>query len=244
MCSKRRSITSRPSGIEIKLNTRIGNLKDLMDQGYGAVFLGIGAHGSPSLKIPGEDAEGIYSGVTFLRKVSMGEPVKIGRKVAVIGGGNVAVDAARTALRLGAKEVQLNCLESREEIPALEEEIESAIAEGITLSCSCGPQKILTENGKATGIDFMLCTSVFDEDSCFCPTFDEDTVTSLEADTIILAIGQKADTSGLPQELELTGRGTIVDRSGYLGNKYFRRFCRWGWCHRPGAVCRCSCCRP
>jgi len=197
-------------GIEIRRNTRIGNLKDLTDQGYGAVFLGIGAHGSPSLGIPGEDAEGIYSGVPFLRSVSMGEPVTIGQKVAVIGGGNVAVDAARTALRLGAKEVRLNCLESREEIPALAEEIESAIAEGITLSCSCGPQNILTENGKVTGIDFMLCTSVFDEDACFCPTFDEDTVTHLEADTIILAIGQKADTSGLPQELALTERGTIV----------------------------------
>jgi len=214
-------------GIEVKLNTRIDSLKKLKDQGYGAVFLGIGAHQSPKLGIPGEDTEGVYSGIDFLRKVSMGNKVKVGQRVAVIGGGNVAIDAARTALRLGAKEVQLNCLESREEMPALEEEIESAIEEGITLSCSCGPRKIKADGGgEVIGLEFIQCTSVFDEEGQFCPMYDEDVVTSLEADTVILAVGQKADTSGLPQELELTGRGTIATDPDTLR----------GWSQWPGPI--------
>ena len=199
-------------GIEIKTNTSIGkglSLNDLTEQGYGAIFLAIGAHRSPKLGISGEDAEGVDNGISFLHKVSAEEQTKIGRKVAVIGGGNVAIDAARTMLRLGAKEVQLNCLETREEMPALPEEIESALEEGITLSCSCGPKRILTENGKVTGVEFIRCISVFDEEGKFYPCYDEETVTSIEVDTVILAIGQIPDTSALSKEIKTTGGGTI-----------------------------------
>jgi NADPH-dependent glutamate synthase beta subunit-like oxidoreductase len=199
-------------GIKIKTNTSIGkklSLNDLTEQGYGAILLAIGAHRSPKLGIPGEDTKGVDNGISFLRKVSTGKKTKIGQKVAVIGGGNVAIDAARTALRLGAKEVQLNCLETREEMPALPEEIESALEEGITLSCSCGPKRILTENGKVTGVEFVRCTSVFDKEGRFCPCYDEDTVTSIEADTVILAVGQTPDTSALSEEIKTTRRGTI-----------------------------------
>ena len=196
-------------GVEIKTNSKVESLDRLKQQGFNAIFLAIGAHRGMKLGIRGEDAKGVDNGISFLRKVSTGEETKIGRKVAVIGGGNVAIDAARTALRLGAKEVQLNCLEKREEMPALPEEIESALEEGITLSCSCGPKRILTENGKVTGVEFIRCTSVFDKEGRFCPCYDEDTVTSMEADTVILAVGQTPDTSALSEEIKTTRRGTI-----------------------------------
>ena len=134
-------------GVEFKTGVEVGkdvSLKDLRSQGYKAFYVAIGAQAGRKLGIEGEDAEGVITGVDFLRKVNLGEDLKLEGKVVVIGGGNVAIDVARTAARVGASKVDMFCLESREEMPALEEEIEEALSEDIVINNSWGPKRILT----------------------------------------------------------------------------------------------------
>jgi NADPH-dependent glutamate synthase beta subunit-like oxidoreductase len=207
-------------GVEIRTSTPLGpelTLDDLAQRGYSATFIATGAHKGVKLNIPGIELKDVISGVSFLKDVKLGQKVRVGKKVLVIGGGNVAIDAARTALRLGAKKVHMNCLETREEMPALPEEIEGALDEGITLSCSSGPKRILSDNGKVTGVEFIKCTSVFDEQGKFCPMYDEDSVTSINADTVILAIGQKPDNPG--QFGLRGGNGLEVDPTTLMTSK-------------------------
>ena len=199
-------------GVDVKTGIQIGedlSLEDLQNQ-YEAIFLATGAPLSKKLKIDGVELEGVLWGVDFLREVNSGRDVKERERVLVIGGGNVAIDAARTALRLGAKVVQLTCLESREEMPAHEWLIEEAIEEGVILNVSWGPKRILGDGNGVTGVQLVRCTSVFDNEGRFNPSFDEEETASIEADMIIIAIGQASDLSFLDEKGAIqTPRGVI-----------------------------------
>jgi len=199
-------------GVKIKTNTTIGKdltIKDLFHQGYKAVFIAIGTQKSRKLGIKGENLKGIFHAVEFLTQANLGKEVKIGDKVMVIGGGGVAIDVAMMALRLGAKEVQLVCLESREEMPSHEPEIQEALDEGIIFNVSWGPKRFLRNGDKAVGIELIRCTSVFDEDGRFNPSFDETVTKTIETDSVIVAIGQASDLSALGEEIE-TFRGRVI----------------------------------
>jgi NADPH-dependent glutamate synthase beta subunit-like oxidoreductase len=190
-------------GAEIKTGITFGrdvSLKSLKQDGYQAVFLATGLHRDRRLNMEKEDLKHVLKGVDFLRDVSLGHPVWIGKKVVVVGGGNVAIDAALTSIRKGAMEVCLVCLEQRDEMPAWEHEIQEALEEGVEIINGYGPNKFIEKNGKLSGIELKRCTSVFDEKGVFNPTYDTADLTALEADTMIVAIGQAADLSFAEQQ--------------------------------------------
>jgi len=184
-------------GIELKTNQKLGvdyEIEQLKKDGYEAVFVAVGAQLSRKIELQGSDLDDVLWGVEFLAAAAEGDAVSVRDTVVVIGGGNVAVDVALTALRLGAKSVTLACLESREEMPANPWEIEQAQAEGVEMLYSWGPSRILENDGKVAGLELVRCTSVFDENGKFCPYFD-DTKTSVKANQVILAIGQASETA-------------------------------------------------
>jgi heterodisulfide reductase subunit A-like polyferredoxin len=191
----------KSAGVEIKTNTPIGDslsLKDLKSQGYEATFVGTGAHRNNPMGVEGEDMEGVIPGVEFLRDVSLGNPTKLGEKVAVIGGGNVAIDAVRTAVRMGAKDAFILYRRSRDEMPANLEEIEETEEEGIDIRYLVAPNKIIGENGKVTGIECIkMELSEPDESGRRRPVRIEGSEFTLDVDTIIPAIGQSPDLSFL-----------------------------------------------
>ena len=180
-------------GVEARTNTRVADPKSLLESGFNAVFVSPGAWVSRKLGIPGEDTPGVWAGLEFLRQVNSGAPPAIGPDVLVIVGGDVAMDAARCALRLpGVKSVHLVCLESREEMPAHSWEAAEALEEGVVFHNRLGPTRI--ENGAVT---FRACTSVFDENKKFNPRFDDSKTTVLKAGTVIVTIGQGIDSAQL-----------------------------------------------
>ena len=191
-------------GVEFKLGVEIGRdipFEALRSQ-YDIVLIAVGAHRSIILPIPGKDLEGVMNAVDFLKEVSLGTPPALGNRVVVIGGGNVAIDVARTARRIGAGDVHLVCLECREEMPAHTWEIEEAIEEGITFHTSRGPVEIVGEGGKVAGFQTRRCTSVFDAQGKFCPLYDDgDQMTIDGVDNVIFAIGQSVDGACDPGEL-------------------------------------------
>lgn len=201
------------AGVEIKTDSALGRdytLKDLFKQGYKAVFLAMGAPVGAILDIEGTDLDGVLIGLDFLKSVNLGESIDLGRRVVVIGGGNVAVDAAMTAVRLGAEKVQLVCVESCEEMPAYKWELEEALEEGVVIHDSWGPKRI-KGNGRVTGVELAECIAVCDEQGAFCPEYNEDIVKNLDADTVIIAVGQRVDrriADGEPK-ITVTGTGTI-----------------------------------
>ncbi len=202
-------------GVEIRTNEMIGEkitLKDLKSQGYEAIFLAIGAQKAKKLRIDGIENENVLWGLEFLKAVNLNHEVKINNRVLVIGGGNVAMDVALTALRLGANEVMISCLESRDEMPAHEWEIKETTDEGIKLNCSWGPKQILTKDGEITGVELVKCTSVFDTKGTFSPTFDESITKTLETNMVIMAIGQDTDLSVLDKDSQvgISPRGLIT----------------------------------
>lgn len=201
-------------GIELELNIEVGkdvSLREL-EMNYDAILIAVGTQKSIILKIEGIENDGVFWGVDYLRRVKSDYSPDIGEKVVVIGGGNVAVDAARTSLRLGAKEVSLACLESQEHMPAHKWEIEPAVEEGLKLYNGLGPGRILgNENHQAVGVEMKEVESLFDADGRFNPVLSDATECFLEADTIIIAIGQAADTyflGGL-EGIELDNRKLI-----------------------------------
>lgn len=199
-------------GVEFKTNIAIGKdltLEDLKSEGYQAAFLAIGAQLSTKLEINGTELDGVLWGLDFLNDVNFKQQANVKGRVLVIGGGNVAIDIALIALRSGAKEVRLACLECAEEMPANEDEITQAIDEGVAINVSWGPKRILGDNGKVTGMELVHCVSVFDTNGVFNPSFDEQTTKTIEADMVILAIGQSADLSLVPEGVKTTGKGTI-----------------------------------
>lgn len=186
----------RELGVEFKTGVEIGRhitLHELRRTGYKAFYLAIGAQNGRTLGLEGEEAEGVMSGVEFLRKVNLNENLKLAGPTIVIGGGNVAIDVARTAARIGASSIDLYCLETRDEMPALDEEIEEAISEGIIMNNAWGPKQIVLENGHVAGVEFMKCLSVFDEDGKFSPTFNENITKTVKADHVLISVGQKMD---------------------------------------------------
>lgn len=201
-------------GVEFKIGIEVGkdiSLKDLREQGFQAFYLAIGAQAGRKLGIEGEEAEGVITGVEFLRKVNLKEEIKTEGQVIVIGGGNVAIDVARTAVRVGASQVDMYCLENRGEMPALQEEIEEALSEGIGINNSWGPKQIITENGRVTGVEFKKCISVFDENKRFNPKFDEKTTKVVKADYVLISVGQGIEWGNLvaDSKIELNPNKTI-----------------------------------
>jgi heterodisulfide reductase subunit A-like polyferredoxin len=206
--------TIQSLGVEIKTNSPIGphlTLDNLFKQGYRAIFLAVGAHQDQKLSIPGEENPNVIPGVVFLRKANLGQKVEVGERVAVIGGGNVAVDAARSALRLGAKEVTIIYRRSREEMPAYEEDVEEAESEGIKFEFLATPTEVVMKNGK---ISSLRCIRMElgepDASGRKRPIPVQGSDFSVEVDTIIPAIGQTPDISFLKgTEIETTAQGTI-----------------------------------
>jgi NADPH-dependent glutamate synthase beta subunit-like oxidoreductase len=185
-------------GVEIRTGVTFGEdvtFDSLRKEGCKAFFLATGLHKGIRLNLPNEDLKGVLNGIQFLRDVALGNPVQLGRKVIVVGGGNVAVDVGMSAIRQGAAEVSLVCLEERHQMPAWEHEINEAVEEGIKIVNGLGPNRFLEEDGRLSGIEFKRCTSVFDEKGDFNPKYNNADLTRFEADTVILAIGQSADLS-------------------------------------------------
>ena len=237
--------------ITLKLNHAAGKDFTVADlrRDFDAVLIAVGAHRSRDLTIPGVNLDGVYKGIDFLLNVNLGYTFTIGKKVLVIGGGNVAMDVARSAarevlkqhaggvehfepsqgnmdavaaremmdvslsaLRLGAEEVHLVCLENRAEMPAALEEIEEAEEEGIIIHAGFGPKEIIGENGHAVALEVLKTKSVFDANRRFSPTFFENSETRLECDTIIMAIGQSPNLQFLGPDdgVDVSPRGLIA----------------------------------
>ena len=238
--------------ITLKLNQAAGRdftVSDLRHQGFDAVLIAVGAHRSRDLTIPGVDLDGVYKGIDFLLNVNLGYKFTIGKKVIVIGGGNVAMDVARSAarevvrqhvagvedlepslesvsavatkemvdvslsaLRLGAQEVHLVCLEKREEMPAALEEIEEAETEGIVMHPGLGPKRMIGKDGKVVALETLKTKWVFDQNKRFNPAFYEGSETQLDCDTIIMAVGQAPNLDFLKPEdgVELSPRRLIA----------------------------------
>jgi len=201
-------------GVEFKGGVEVGTdvtLPELRKKGYKAFYAAIGAQAGRNLGIEGEDVEGSMTGVDFLRRVSLGENLKMEGPVIVIGGGNVAIDVARTAERIGASQIDMYCLENRQEMPALEEEIEEASSEGIIINNSWGPKRIVHENGCVVGVEFKKCISVFDENRRFSPKFDENDTKIVKANNVLISVGQGIDWGGLLKDskIELNPNKTV-----------------------------------
>lgn len=197
-------------GIDIKTNTKVDSLDGLFKEGYDAVLIAVGTHEGQRLPIPGADHDGVLVCMDFLRDVKLGKEVKVGKNVLVLGGGNVAFDCARSALRLGAKEVHMACLESRDTMPADPDEIKQGEKEGVVIHPSLTFKKILSEKGHITGVE---CLEVeyfeFDEDGMAHINAKEGSAHTLSADTVILAVGQRPE---IPTQFDLTmGRGNTIE---------------------------------
>jgi NADPH-dependent glutamate synthase beta subunit-like oxidoreductase len=200
-------------GVEIRCSTAVGRdvSFEQLRRDHAAVVIAVGAKRSRSLKLPGMEGPGVLGGVDFLRDVALGQPPPLGRRVVVIGGGNVAYDISRTVLRQtyldaartaarrpGVGEVHLCCLESREEMPADDVEIREGDEEGLIRHNSLGPVQVLRDvEGRVTGVEFKHVTRVFDEQRRFSPTYDESRRTTIPAETVLLSVGQTADLSFL-----------------------------------------------
>ncbi len=205
-------------GVEIRCNTRVG--KDItlarLKKDYDALFIGIGAHVGNRLGIEGEELEGVVQGIDYLRRVNLGERVSLGRRVAVIGGGNVAMDAVRTALRTGSDEAFILYRRTREEMPAAVEEIEEALAEGIKMEFLAAPVRILGENGRVTAIECVrMELGPADESGRRRPVPIAGSEFTIEVDAVVAAIGQKSDLSVLAKLKKLTlenNKTVAVDR--------------------------------
>ena len=201
-------------GIELETGKKLGkdfDLNTLKKDGFEAIFLGIGLQLSRKIELEGAELDDVLWGVDFLSEVSEEKDIPIKEKVLVVGGGNVAIDVALTAFRLGAKEVTLACLESREEMPANPWEIEMAIEEGVKLLPSWGPKRIIGDNGKVAGLELIRCLSVFDDEGNFCPAF-EDIKETVKTDQIILAVGQAADLSFIKEDLKVKGNLIAINQ--------------------------------
>lgn len=196
----------REIGVEFRTGVSVGEdvtIKQLRDQGYKAFYLAIGAQGGRRINIENGDAEGVVTGVDFLKMVSSSsKSMKLGKTI-VIGGGNVAIDVARTALRLDHEGVDLYSLESREEMPALKDEIHEALSEGVRIHNQYGPKRILVEDNKVVGIEFKKCVRLLDENGKFNPLFDENDCITVEADHILLSVGQQIDWGTLLHGLDV-----------------------------------------
>ena len=189
----------REIGVEIRTGVEVGRditLEQLREQGYKAFYVAIGCQGGRLPGVPGQDAEGVTTAIDFLHEANCGQKSLSG-KVVVVGGGNVAIDAARVALRSGAQSVTMLSLETEDIMPASPAERAEAREDGVVLNPGWGPKEVLTADGKVTGIIFKKCTSVFDAEHRFAPTYDEEQLLTLDADMVIFAIGQAIQNGAL-----------------------------------------------
>ncbi len=205
----------RTMGVEFKTGVNVGQdvtIPELREQGYKAFYVAIGLQGGRKVGVPGEEAEGIESGIAFLRRIGDDNTVRLGGDVVVVGGGNVAVDVARSAVRATGGKVTMLCLESEKEMPAAKDEVAEARAEGITVMNGWGPKEFLSENGKVTGVVFKRCTSVFDAEHRFNPTYDENDTITIPCVSVLEAIGQSAVWGDLLKgtKAEIRRGGTVV----------------------------------
>ncbi len=187
-------------GVTFKTGVEVGkdvSLKELREQGYKAFYLAIGCQGGRGVGVPGEDAEGVMTGVKFLHLTTDDENYKLNGDTVVIGGGNVAIDVSRSAVRCGSANVHQVSLETRDIMPASPEEIEIAEAEDIKFYGGWGPKEILTENGHVTGIVFKKCTSVKDAEGRFNPQYDENDTMTINCSNVLLSVGQGIEWGNL-----------------------------------------------
>ncbi len=203
----------RRMGAEIKCGVEVGKdvtLDELRAQGYKAFYVAIGLQGGRLAGVPGEDAEGVESGVSFLRRINQDNSVCLGGDTVVVGGGNVAADVARSAARATDGKVYMVSLEQRDEMPAAKGEIAEVEEENIDIRNGWGPKEILVEDGKVTGIVFKKCTQVKDADGRFNPQYDEDDTMTLPCTDVLMAIGQSAEWGDLLKgsKVELNRNGT------------------------------------
>ncbi len=202
----------RRMGAEIRCGVEIGKdltLEDLRSQGYKAFYIAIGLQGGRLAGMPGEDAKGVESGIGFLRRVNQDPTLRLEGDVVVVGGGNVAADVARAAVRASGGKVSMLCLESAQEMPAAKDEIEEVKREGIEIRCGWGPKEILVENGCVTAIVFKKCVSVFDSEHRFAPAYDENETITVPCQNVLMAIGQSAEWGDL-----LKGSKVVLRKNG------------------------------
>ena len=202
-------------GAEFKCGVEVGKditLDELRKQGYKAFYVAIGLQGGRMAGVPGENAEGVESGVSFLKRVNQKGSETLEGDVVVVGGGNVAADVARTALRCTKGKVTMLCLEQRHEMPAAKDEIAEVEQEGIEIQNGWGPKEVLVENGKVKGVVFKRCTSVFDENHRFSPKYDENDTITVPCENVLMAIGQSAEWGELLKgsKVEVRPNGTAV----------------------------------
>jgi NADH-quinone oxidoreductase subunit F len=195
-------------GVEIRYNSPIDaqhTVNDLLEEGYHSVFIGAGAQASKRINIPGEEEGlvGLHYGLQFLTDIRSGKEIQLKGKVVVLGGGNVAIDVARTAPRVGAQDVQIFYRRTKEEMPAWEKDIEEAIEEGIVINPLWAPKQIIHHGGTITGIEFMRSMTVFDEEGHSSLSVNEEVTQMVEAETIIISIGQAPDISFLSKDSQL-----------------------------------------
>ncbi len=197
-------------GVKIETRHRVDSVSALQQAGFDAVFVAAGDRGGRKLSVPGEGFAGVVDAMEFLHRINDGHPSDLtGKTVVVIGGGNVAIDSARSALRLGARSVKLFCLESRAEMPAHPWEIQEAEDEGVLITNSWGVGKLLGAEAAVEGVELIRCTSVFDREHRFNPTFDPNVYESVPAEAVITAIGLAPNTAPFASELTLNRNGTI-----------------------------------
>lgn len=190
-------------GVEFRTGVEVGTditLNELRTQGYEGFYLAIGAQAGRKAGIENEEQPGVLTGIDFLRDVNLGKLEKLTGRTVVVGGGNVAIDVARTSVRVGATDVSMICLERRDMMPASEEEVVEAEDENITIKNSWGPKRIIVEKGKLKGIEFQKCTRVLDAQKRFNPQYDENNTMVIECENIILSIGQSIEWKNLLED--------------------------------------------
>ena len=208
----------RQLGVEICCGVEIGKdvtIEDLREQGYKGFYAAIGCQRGRKPGISGENAEGAYTAVDFLRKAGAKESFALEGDVVVVGGGNVAIDAARISSRCTDAKISMFCLEAREKMPASNEEIEEALEEGIELNCGWGPKEVLEEDGHVSGVVFKKCTRVFDAQGRFSPEYDENDTVTVPCRHVIFSVGQAIDWGHMLDNLHVELR----PNGGALANK-------------------------
>ena len=209
----------REMGVEIRTGVEVGKditLDELRAQGYKAFYIAIGCSAGRRPGVPGDDAEGTLTAIEYLHEANTGNTSYTGR-VVVVGGGNVAIDAARVSARSHAAEVTQLSLESEKEMPASDEEVREAKEDGVVIKNGWGPKEVLTENGKVTGVVFKKCLSVKNAEGRFAPTYDENETITIPCDRVIFAVGQRSVWGDLlaGASVEFNGPAIVADKLTY-----------------------------
>ncbi|MBQ5951012.1 MAG: FAD-dependent oxidoreductase, partial [Lachnospiraceae bacterium] len=205
----------REMGVEIQCGVEIGRdltIENLRARGYKAFFVAIGMQGGRLAGVPGETSAGVETGMDFLRRINQDHSKRLSGKTVVIGGGNVAIDVAGSALRAGSETVTMYCLEQREEMPAAKDEVAEALEDGVLLENGWGPKEVLSENGHVTAVVMKRCTRVFDEKHRFAPEYDENDTVTVPCDNLLLSIGQSVIWGDLLKgtAVEIRPNGTAI----------------------------------